>query len=415
MFKALVLLYNLPPYHINSSLRVFNYLRNFKNFNWDITLVTSTPLGVDIDSSEFLKYGISISNLINIQAKHKDLSKYTTFKSNFIYATNSFFYIPDRIKSWAKKAATKVDELLKYNNFDILYISIPPFSLFKEFAYLKKKYDIPLIVDYGENWYGNYNILYPTLLHKIFHKRAEYKSLKLVDKVIVPNRKIKENLLSIYPFLTFEDIFILPNSYYEKDFIYIAPKQHTKLSILYPGSIFNKFDIMPFFNSFAEIKHNNLSFARDVEIHFITPLKPDIKKRILGLNILDNIIEHNITTLDEFNQLVVDSDIVYINLPDKKGVELLAPSLVYHLFGAKKTFLTTIPEGSLKNDLEKYNACYFAYVNNSESIKQKLLEIYDDFKNRRLLKPDYDFMQQFQSYPLTEELIKLFQFYLPDL
>ncbi|HOJ37112.1 MAG TPA: hypothetical protein PLP99_02445 [Ignavibacteriales bacterium] len=415
MYKALVLLYSFPPFHLNSSLRTFNYLRNFKNSNWEISLITSTPFDVELDSTEFLKHGIRISELTVIPNKHKNLNNFTTFKANFQHFVNTLFYIPDTVSSWAKKAAKKVDDMFKYNNYDVLYISVPPFSLFNEFAYLKKKYDIPLIVDYFENWSDNYNNLTPTIFHKSLHKKYEYNSLKIVDKIIVPNRKMKEHLLNKYPFLTFDDILILSNSYFDKDFIHLAPIESSKLKILHPGSVFSKFDYFPFLQAVSEIASNNLSFANHLEIHFATPLRSNIKKKIQNLNITSLIYEHNLNSLEEFNQLVVNSDIIFISMPDIKGIDLLTPPLVYHLFGSKKPFLAAIPDGVLKNDLEKYNACYFAEIDNIPSIKKELLQIYEDYKNKKLAKVNYEFLHQFDASIITEELIKLFHFYLPYL
>ena len=413
MFKSLVISYNIPPYHINSAIRIYNYLRNFNKYNWDVTLVTSLPVG--IDTNDYLNNSeLKLSNFINIPSIHKDLLKLPDYKIKLSRFVNAFFTVPDKQKRWSKKAAFEADKLLQTENYDVLFLTLPPFSILKEFVYLKKKYDIPIIVDYRELWLDNYNAIYPTFMHRTMHKKAEYNSLKQVDKIIVPNRKIKEHLLYQYPFLTFDDIVILHNSFYEKDFIYNVPQKSDKLIILHPGSLLQNFDLMPFFKAFSELKLRNKDFANNVEIKFVKPLKQDVKKKIFNLNILDNIKELDINSLSELNQEITNSDVILVNLPSKnQNIDLLTPPIIYQVFGAKKPIFAIIPDGALEQDLRKYDASYISNPNDNITIQQQLLDLYNDYRNRRLPKPNFDFVSQHNSAAITEELTKIFQFYLP--
>ena len=104
-------------------------------------------------------------------------------------------FIPDNKISWSKAALQKVKELLKKEQFDAIYVTIPPFSSFYFLRKLKKDFDVPIMVDYRDLWYGSYFAFYPTLIHSRLHKRMEYLALKSADKIIVTNRKIKEKLI----------------------------------------------------------------------------------------------------------------------------------------------------------------------------------------------------------------------------
>ena len=104
-------------------------------------------------------------------------------------------FIPDNKINWANQAYLKAKELLNKENYDVLYVSIPPFSAFSSVAKLKKEFGIPLVVDYRDLWYGNHFAYYPTPYHKLKNKQLEDAALRCADKIIAVNRKIKEKLL----------------------------------------------------------------------------------------------------------------------------------------------------------------------------------------------------------------------------
>ncbi len=75
------------------------------------------------------------------------------------------FFIPDSKILWKKKALKKIDELWKkYNGFDLVFATAPPYTDFLIGQEVKKKYKIPLVIDYRDAWVDS-NVLnyYPTL------------------------------------------------------------------------------------------------------------------------------------------------------------------------------------------------------------------------------------------------------------
>jgi hypothetical protein len=62
------------------------------------------------------------------------------------------------------------------------FCQCPPFSAFYFARKLKKKFNIPIVVDYRDLWYGSYYAFYPTPVHRLLHKRMEYNALKSAIK-----------------------------------------------------------------------------------------------------------------------------------------------------------------------------------------------------------------------------------------
>lgn len=424
MFKVLVISYNLPPSGLNSVVRPINFIKYLPKNNWQVTVITRGE-GTSEVSDQYLLDKIKSSNIEIIRTddiKSKSLDTHelqSEFKIRLINKVRQTFFLPDHLKKWSNKAAKEADNLIKTQNFDLLYVMCPPFSTFDAVVGLRKKYDIPIVVDYREQWLENYLSFYPTPFHKSIIKKAEYNSLKNVDKVIVTNRKAKEKLIETYPFLTFDDVVIIPNTYDEYDYRLAFPenKQNGKMWITQAGSLFSIFDPKVFFMAFKELINTNIEVAANVELHFLKPLKKEHKKLISKLAIDSFIFEHSDLTYEEYIRKIVSSDVLWLTMDRKgsKNIDLLTPPLAYEIMGSKKTIIAALPDGAMQIDLKKYGAAYISDTNNIQAVKNAIVECYELYKKGMMPKPNIEFVEQHKAEKVSELLAKTFQFYLREM
>ena len=209
MFKVIVIAYYFPPMGLSGVQRTLKFTKYMKEFNWEPTVITSGKTGYFAhDNSLMVEAEEAGIQIIRTEGNDPNsiLSKFGTIKipresiRRILNRISQTFFIPDNKVSWSKKAAKIVEQLLKKNSYDAIFVTCPPFSAFAEIAELKKKFDVPIFVDYRDLWFDSYFSFYPTPFHKTIHKNLEYNSLKACDKVIVTNRQIKEKLLKNYPF-----------------------------------------------------------------------------------------------------------------------------------------------------------------------------------------------------------------------
>ena len=216
MFKVLVIAYYYPPLGLSGVQRTLKFTKYMKNYNWEPTVITAGNVAYFAHDFSMLKEaedaGVRIirTDALDVNAiigkQYKTVSIPREFIRKTLSSISKAVFIPDNKKSWAKKAYKAAKELLEKEKFDIIFVTIPPYSSFVYAAKLKKEFGIPLFVDYRDLWYGNHFAFYPTPYHKYRHKKLEYRSLKAVEKVVVINRRIKEKLLLTYPFLSFKSI-----------------------------------------------------------------------------------------------------------------------------------------------------------------------------------------------------------------
>jgi glycosyltransferase involved in cell wall biosynthesis len=329
MFKVLVVAYYFPPMGLSGVQRTLKFVKYMKNFNWEPTVITTGNVGYFAhDKSLITEVENSDIRIIRIGGKEPNavLSKFGTIKPpresvrKILSRISQTFFIPDNKISWSKLALKKVKELLNKEHFDAVFVTVPPFSSFYFLRKLKKKFDIPVMVDYRDLWYGSYFAFYPTPFHSSMHKRMEYLSLKAADKIIVTNRKIKEKLINNYKFLTFNDIVIVTHGFDLQDFENVKPhpKYNDKMIITYSG-IFMEYNTPKYFlKAFKKLETERPDIAANIQLNFIGYLGKENKSLVKKLKFEEFVKEFGYMDHKEAIKEIVSSDLLWLMVGKKE-------------------------------------------------------------------------------------------------
>jgi len=421
MFKVLVIAYYFPPMGLSGVQRTLKFTKYMSKYNWLPTVITAGNTGYFAHDSYMLDEANSSDiNIIRTEGLDPNslLSKYgtITMPHEFIRKTLSnlskTFIIPDNKISWAKRAYETARELLKKEHFDVIFVSIPPYSAFQYAAKLKSEFNTPLIVDYRDLWYGNQFSFYPTSYHRLKHKKLEYLALKAADKIVVVNRYIKEKLLTEFKFLTFDDIIIIPQGYDPEDFEKSTPitLNPNKLKITYSGIFYEKLTPKYFLKAFKELSLERPDIAANIELHFCGILKKENVKLVKKLGIQEFVREHGYLNHKESLDYVLSSDVLWLMLGRLKNVETVSTGKLFEYFGTRKPILGCLPDGTAKTELQKYGASFICEPDDISGIKQTLMEIHSLYKAGKLPKPNEEYVLKHDRSVLTEQLTTLFQF-----
>lgn len=421
MFKVLVIAYYFPPMGLSGVQRVLKFTKYMSKNNWHPTVITSGDVGY-FAHDEYMQKEAENSDIRIIRTSGNDpnrlLSKYGTItmpaeiiRKTFSNLSKTFF-IPDNKVSWSKQAYLTAKELLSKEHFDILFVTIPPYSAFSMAAKLKEEFNIPLIVDYRDLWFGNQFSFYPTFYHKLKHKKMEYNALKAADKIVTINRYIKEKLLVNYKFLTFDDISIVPQGYDPDDFEKATPipLNKTKLKLTYSGIFYTKATPKFLLKAFKLLLKQRPDIAAGIELHFCGLLRKENEKLIKKLGIQEFVKIHGYLNHKEALDYVLSSDVLWMMIGRMKAAETISTGKLFEYFGTKKPILGCVPEGAARLELQRYKASFICEPDDIEGIKEQLINIYTLFKAGNLPVCNEDFVEKHNRITLTEELTRIFQF-----
>ncbi len=417
MHKVLVVAYYFPPMGLSGVQRTLKFVKYLKTNNWEPTVITTGNVAYfahdESLQNELEKTGVRVLRVEGSEPNSL-LSKLGTIKlpSEFVRRLlnriSQTFFIPDNKISWAKKAFQKVKELLSKEHFDCLFISGPPFSQFDVFSDLKQYHNIPLFFDYRDLWYDSYFAFYTTPFHKIFQKKKEYRALKTADRIIVTNRKIKEKLLNTFPFLTFDDIVIIPHGFDQEDFDKSTTqlKLSNKMVLMYSG-IFMEYNTPEYFlKAFKQLTIEKTDIASNIELHFVGFLGKENKKMISKLKLQSFIKDHGYVNHDESITKLKSADVLWFMVGKRKNIDAILPGKVNEYFGTKKPIIACVPDGAAKLAATEYKACFITQPDNVSQIKDTIALAYKLFKDGNLPTPDENFINSLRKNLLTEQLAK---------
>ena len=424
MFKVLVLAYYYPPMGLSGVQRTLKFTKYMPQFNWEPTVITAGNIAYFAHDFSLLKEaeeaGVKIirteaydPNSI-IGKKYGTVNMPKEFVRKLYSNFSKSFFIPDNKKSWAKRAYQKAREVLKKERFDIIYVTIPPYSSFVYAAKLKQEFQIPLFVDYRDLWLGNHFAFYPTPWHRIKHKKLEYASLHNSDKIIVINRRIKEKLLTTYNFLNFNEIVIIPHGFDPADFEVDLPKQYPtgKIKLTYSGIFYESVTPVYLLKAFKQLSVERPDISAKYQIEFIGLLRKENKKLIIELGLTDSIHEMGYLEHIEAVKRIRQSDVLWMMIGNSQNSDTISTSKLFEYFGSRKPILGSVPEGVAKTALQEYGASFITPPDDIEQIKQQLIEIHNLFVKDELPKPNEEFVNKHNRINLTEQLVTQFQFYL---
>lgn len=421
MFKVLVISYYFPPLGLSGVQRVLKFVKYMPKYGWSPTVLTSdTPAyyAYDYDlldeiNDENIKVVRVSGNEINSKLKSKGTIIIPPEWMRKIFSfVSSLFFIPDNKTGWCKKALPVARELLKKENFDMIFVSGPPFSTAMMAVKLKDEFRIPLIIDYRDLWFGYQFAIYPTPFHSIKIKSMEYKALKKADKVTVTNRSIKEKLVNVFKFVTLNEVVIIPHGYDPEDFerVTLIPRKDKKMVITYAGLFYEFITPKYFFQAFNLLRDERPDIANNIELHFIGIMRRETKNLIKKLGLYNYVKEFGYLSHLETVKQIISSDILWLMVGRGRNCDTISSGKLFEYFGARKPIIACLPEGALKQSVRDYGASYISEPDDIVQIKNNMIKAYVDFRNGSLPMPEPEQVEKHRRDYLTEQLIKEFQF-----
>ena len=327
-----------------------------------------------------------------------------------------FFFIPDSKIRWKKKALKKIRKIWdKYEGFNLVYATAPPYTDFLIGQEVKKKYGIPLVVDYRDAWVDSEVLnYYPTPYHKLSNIKKEKKVLQDADKVLTTNRRVKEMLISRYGNVDYNDAIIFPHGYDSEDFEIAKTKKlplTNKMRVTYSGSFYTrdpKFylkSIKVFFEKHPELKEK-------VEFCFLGHFTKEHIKIAKEFGIYDSLNLTGYVNHFECIKYILASDVLFLLISRGKNEDAAMPGKVGEYIGSRKNIVACIPEGVTKNILKNYNAVKFITEEDPHKIAKAFYDYYKLYEKHQMPVANEEMVTLYDRERMTAELAKEFNYLL---
>jgi glycosyltransferase involved in cell wall biosynthesis len=415
--SVLMIAYYFPPMGLSGVQRTAKFAKYLPQYGWKPTVLTIDPYGYYAFDDSLL-HEIEEAGVQIIRTGVRDVSK--LFKKKTVIRMPSerkrkvmqfigdFFFIPDTKRAWKSIAVDAGEQLLTQNHFDLIFATAPPNTDFLIGMELKRKFKIPLVVDYRDSWTDYPFKYFPTPIHRWRHTHLEKKVLHAADRVIVTHRRVKESLLIRYKFLTYDDIVILSQGYDPDDIeMETAPSKSTrKMKIVHTGTFYGGRNPAVFAQALSNVLRDNPKIRGRIEVHLIGQVRAEDKQLIERLDLQNVVIFDGYLSHRESVHALMNANLLWFVIDN----DYQTPGKLYEYFGARKPILASVVDGYTKDLLRSCGAAFCVPLQDVAAHEQALLECFQKFEHKKLPNIPEEFAKKFDRRFLTGELARLFEF-----
>lgn len=405
---------------IAAVLRTVKFIKYFPRFDWHPVVVTNTPKTY-YSKDEYLLGEVreSGAEVYHTKGRKSNLLSGRKLKPLANEGRRMFFCrlrkalkFPDPQNKWRKKALKIASAIIETQKIDVIFATAPPFTDLIIAAELKKKYGIPLVVDYRDSWLNSPDNFYPTRFHRFINMKKEQEVLRITDETITINRRVKEYIIENYPNIKHKDINILPHGFDSEDFSSASTQlpRTNKMRFTHAGSFFNLASPKYFLEGLALVFKKRPDVSGKIEACFIGLLSKEDQKLVLKLNLIESVYAPGYINHKETIKYLLASDVLWLNIGKGRGDEVISTLKLSEYFGARKPILACIPEGVAKWSLKNHNAVKICEPDDPQAICDLIIEYFELFKINSLPAPDEKFIEKYSVEKLTYELVRYFEF-----
>ncbi|MFQ5797364.1 MAG: glycosyltransferase [Bacteroidota bacterium] len=421
MKKVLIIAYYFPPMGLSGVQRTLKFAKYLPSYHWKPTVLTVAPTGYlakdlsllqEAEESEVEVVRSKTLDPTRLFRKHNVVSLPPEFVRKTLNRISQVFFIPDNKIGWKSRARKTAEHLLRKEKFDIIFATAPPYTDFLIGVELKKKFNIPLVLDYRDAWVDYPYHFYLTPIHRWLHVRFERKVLESSDKVVVVNRRIKELLLRRYPFLRYDDIVTISQGFDPADFQFEPDTQLPKsnrMRFTYSGTFID--DVTPkyFLRALRKVLDEHPRLRGRIEACFIGHFRNENLRIVTRLGLEKDVKIIKYLDHRESVKYLLASDVLWLMIGKGKGMDTRSTGKLFEYIGARKPILGCVQDGVVKETILKSGAGVVVDAEDFVAMSAAIKDFYDQFEKRKLKSPDDNFVANYDRVRLTADLAKIFE------
>ena len=193
--RGLIVTYYFPPAGGGGVQRWTKFIKYLSNQDWKFTVITAAIENESISDQSLLDDIPPESKIIrteNKSGKKTDLMK--SIPRGYLQRwIGAFIHVTDSRENWNQKVIPIINAEMKDGNYDVLFISMPPYSTARLAAYYTDKLDIPVILDMRDPWTINPYKIHPTPLHRYLDKRTEQRTISKIKYIVSAYQSIVQD------------------------------------------------------------------------------------------------------------------------------------------------------------------------------------------------------------------------------
>jgi glycosyltransferase involved in cell wall biosynthesis len=420
MKKVLIIAYYFPPLGGSGVQRILKFVKYLPQYGWQPTVITVGNTGYYAKDESLLKEIEQLNiRIIRTQSsgpnamlrKKNDVIKMPKERTRrFLNFMSDIFFIPDNKIGWKRYAVKAASDVIAKEKFDVIFATAPPVTDFLIGIELKKRFKIPVVVDYRDSWLSYPFKFFPTPLHRYIHYRKEKNVLHRSDMITVTHRRVKEEILTRHKFLRHDDVNILSHGFDPEDLVVENPgllPHIEKMRITYSGMFYGNITPVYFLHALAKVFKENPPLRGRIEACFVGLFRPEHINLINQLGMQNSVnlvgyLEHR-----ESVRYLLASDVVWVMMQD----DWTTPGKIFEYIGTRKKILGCMPKGYIRSIIDEAGGVCVEPTD-VNAIAKQIVELYHQYERNELRGAKPEVAEKYNRIKLTGELAKIFTKFL---
>lgn len=394
MKKILIISYYFPPYSGGGIIRVHNFVKYLPEnvFSPIILTVDDKYYERTFRNEELIdeyKDEVEIVRTKSFETPSRGLKEKVyglrekSLKDNllifFLKHTINNLLIPDRTILWFPFALQKGLQLIRSQNVKLIFSTAPPFSSHLIAYCLAKMANLPLVLDYRDDWVENVFYDSQCRLRRRIESFLEEKIVKFAKRIISASEESINSFKKKYPYIEKECFIHISNGFdpdiFDEDKYMNSKKRDEKIRFVHTGSLTIRRDPRWFLHAIKELLQDNPELHKKIVIQFIgfSPKKHIDFTRSVGLN--DIVKFKNNLSLKAIAKILFEkADICLLFQRNSEGGQTAIPGKLYEYLACNKPILCMTDGGATVNTLKKLGYTSIASYEDINDIKRQILK-----------------------------------------
>ena len=394
--------YEYPPNEGVGGLRAYYFSKYLERSGWNVTVVT-----LNDNSQRNTAIWEDMFNGISEVYHSEEALSLRKFASRFK------FFIPDVNIGWILPTFRLCDRIVRKKNIKVIYASCNPFSSAVIGVLIKKRFNIPLIVDFRDPWTLDWDVVYPTYFHEFLDNFLESRVLRYADHLVVATEYIKKEYIKKYSFIQ-DKISVITNGFEANDFQSQHLPLFEKFTITYCGSFSGRQPDLFLSGLKKAIMRKRLS-PKTFQALFLGPKDKQLTQLIKHLDLSQYAIhigyfQHKIAV-----EFMFRSHMLLLIEPRQGALT----TKVFEYLATGKPILALVSKGELEELVRKYSdVSYVLTLRDPDEVAEAIYDCYNKWLHNgyRLTNSEKvkAFRKTYNRQALTEKLIVILDHLIPQ-
>lgn len=389
--RVLFVSYAFPPTGGGGVQRSVKFVKYLPQFNWRPTVLTASNPSVPVTDQDLNGEVDREVNVLRARTwepgyRWKASLGGSSAKSNrpswrsIVRKAGMWLLQPDPQVLWNPSAFWAASKELRREAYDAIYVTGPPFSSFLLGRALKRRFGLPLVVDFRDEWL----LASEHLDNYSFGRAARGRQLRMMQSVLRASDAVitttqasageirgHANHCGARPIIR-----CIYNGFDPPDFGTSSTHREAtdRLRIIYTGTLWKLTDIQPLVTALQRVAATAEIAARRIELVLVgrrTPMQDSVVRQLDPTPV--TVRSHDYLPHREAIDEARRGDVLLLLLANQRGAERVVPAKLFEYMALGKPILAICPEGETDELLAKHGYPHRFAPNQTDQIANWIL------------------------------------------